>query len=106
MVAGSGSPGGAVGGPLFFRPCGGGVSLEGLTGLLAWRVGRCGRRWGRWIWVTSTRVHRQNDLSGEGQKRLTVSSNDGQGRFRPTQRMLRPGFLPSPGGATTLIAMG
>ena len=24
--------------------------------------------------------------------RLTVSSNDGQGRFRPTQRILRPGF--------------
>ena len=43
--------------------------------------------------VTSTRVYRQNDLSGEGQMRLTVSSNDGQGRFRPTQRILRPGFF-------------
>ena len=37
--------------------------------------------------VTSTQVHRRD------QKRLTVSSNDGQGRFVPTQRILRPGFF-------------
>ena len=45
--------------------------------------------------VTSTRVYRQNFLSGEDQTRLTVSSNDGQGRFRPTQRILRPRLFPS-----------
>ena len=36
--------------------------------------------------VTSAGVHRQDQM------RLTVSSNDGQGRFVPTQRILRPGF--------------
>ena len=48
--------------------------------------------------VTATEVYRQNDLSGERQMRLTVSSNDGQGRFRPTQRILRPGFTLHLGG--------
>ena len=31
--------------PLFFRPCGGAL-VSWDSGLLVWRVGRCGRRWG------------------------------------------------------------
>ena len=91
VVAGSGSPGALLADPVF-SPLGGGVSLEGFPGYSYGVLGDVDGD-GAVDLVTSTRVYRQNDLSGEGQTRLTVSSNDGQGRFRPTQRILRPGFI-------------
>ena len=91
VVAGSGSPGALLAAPVF-SPLWGGVSLEGLTDYSYGVLGDVDGD-GAVDLVTSTRVYRQNDLSGEGQKRLTVSSNDGQGRFRPTQRIQRPGFI-------------
>ena len=91
VVAGSGSPGALLAAPVF-SPLWGGVSLEGLTDYSYGVLGDVDGD-GAVDLVTSTRVYRQNDLSGEGQMRLTVSSNDGQGRFRPTQRIQRPGFF-------------
>ena len=96
VVAGSGSPGALLAAPVF-SPLWGGVSLMGLPvysyGVLGDVDGD-----GAVDLVTSTRVYRQNFLSGEDQTRLTVSSNDGQGRFGPTQRILRPGFILHLGG--------
>ena len=84
VVAGSGSPGALLAAPVF-SPLGGGVSLVGSPessyGVLGDVDGD-----GDVDLVTSTKVHRRD------QKRLTVSSNDGQGRFVPTQRILLPGF--------------
>ena len=91
VVAGSGPPGALLADPVF-SPLWGGVSLMGLPGYSYGVLGDVDGD-GAVDLVTSTRVYRQNDLSGEGQMRLTVSSNDGQGRFRPIQRILRPGFF-------------
>ena len=91
VVAGSGSPGALLADPVF-SPLWGGVSLLGSPGYSYGVLGDVDGD-GAADLVTSTRVYRQNDLSGEGQMRLTVSSNDGQGRFRPTQRIQRPGFF-------------
>ena len=84
VVAGSGSPGALLADPVF-SPLGGGVSLVGRPGLSYGVLGDVDGD-GDVDLVTSTEVHRRD------QKRLTVSSNDGQGRFVPTQRMLLPGF--------------
>ena len=96
VVAGAGSPGALLADPVF-SPLGGGVSLMGFPGYSYGVLGDVDGD-GAVDLVTSARVYRQNDLSGEGQMRLTVSSNDGQGRFRPSQRMLRPGFYLHLGG--------
>ena len=90
VVAGSGPPGALLADPVF-SPLWGGVSLLGSP-RYSYGVLGDGDGDGAVDLVTATEVYRQNDLSGERQMRLTVSSNDGQGRFRPTQRMLRPGF--------------
>ena len=84
VAAGSGSPGALLAAPVF-SPLGGGVSLVGRPGLSYGVLGDVDGD-GDVDLVTSTEVHRRD------QKRLTVSSNDGQGRFVPTQRMLLPGF--------------
>ena len=90
-VAGSGSPGALLAAPVF-SPLWGGVSILGVPGYSYGVLGDVDGD-GAVDLVTATRVYRQNDLSGQDQMRLTVSSNDGQGRFRPTQRiLLRPGF--------------
>ena len=90
VVAGSGSPGALLADPVF-SPLWGGVSLLGSPGYSYGVLGDVDGD-GAVDLVTATEVYRQNDLSGERQMRLTVSSNDGQGRFRPIQRILRPGF--------------
>ena len=96
VASASGPPGALLADPVF-SPLGGGVSLMGFPGYSYGVLGDVDGD-GAVDLVTSTRVYRQNDLSGEDQMRLTVSSNDGQGRFRPTQRMLRPGFSLHLGG--------
>ena len=96
VVAASGSPGALLAAPVF-SPLWGGVSLEGLTGYSSGVLGDVDGD-GAVDLVTSTRVYRHDFLSGEDQMRLTVSSNDGQGRFVPTQRMLRPGWFLHLGG--------
>ena len=86
-VAGArlGPPGALLAAPVF-SPLGGGVSLDGSPrhsyGVLGDVDGD-----GDVDLVTSTEVYRQDQM------RLTVSSNDGQGRFVPTQRILRPSFF-------------
>ena len=45
VASASGSPGALLAAPVF-SPLWGGVSLDRIPGLLVWRVGRCGRRWG------------------------------------------------------------
>ena len=91
VASASGSPGALLAAPVF-SPLGGGVSLVGTSGLSYGVLGDVDGD-GAVDLVTSTPVYRQNYLSGEDQARLTVSSNDGQGRFVPTQRMLHPGFF-------------
>ena len=91
VASASGSPGALLAAPVF-SPLGGGVSLVGTSGLSYGVLGDVDGD-GAVDLVTSTPVYRQNDLSGEDQARLTVSSNDGQGRFVPTQRMLHPGYF-------------
>ena len=91
-VAGAGAerPGVLLADPVF-SPLGGGVSLMGLPGFSYGVLGDVDGD-GDVDLVTSTRVYRP-DNPFLGQMRLTVSSNDGQGHFRPTQRIQRPGFL-------------
>ena len=96
VASASGSPGALLADPVF-SPLWGGVSLRGSPGYSYGVLGDVDGD-GDVDLVTSTRVYRQNFLSGEDQVRLTVSSNDGQGRFRPTQRILRPGFILQLGG--------
>ena len=91
VASASGSPGALLADPVF-SPLWGGVSLRGSPGYSYGVLGDVDGD-GAVDLVTSTRVYRQNFLSGEDQVRLTVSSNDGQGRFVPTQRILRPGFI-------------
>ena len=91
-----GSPGALFAAPVF-SPLWGGVSLLGFSGYSYGVLGDVDGD-GAVDLVTSTRVYRHDFLSGEDQMRLTVSSNDGQGRFVPTQRMLRPGFYLHLGG--------
>ena len=81
--AGSGPPGALLADPVF-SPLWGGVSLVGRPDLSYGVLGDVDGD-GDVDLVTSTRLHRRD------QKRLTVSSNDGQGRFVPTQRILLPG---------------
>ena len=94
--SGSGPPGALLADPVF-SPLWGGVSLMGFPGYSYGVLGDVDGD-GAVDLVTSTRVYRQNFLSGEDQARLTVSSNDGQGRFVPTQRILRPGSFLHLGG--------
>lgn len=88
-VAGSGAPGVLLADPIF-SPLGGGVSVEGLPELSYGALGDVDGD-GDVDLVTVTSVF-QNPLSAD-QMRLTVSSNDGQGRFVPTQRILRQASL-------------
>ena len=81
----SGRPGELLADPIF-SSLGGGVSLLGSPGYSYGVLGDVDGD-GDVDLVTSTGVYRQDQM------RLTVSSNDGQGRFRPTQRILRPGFF-------------
>ena len=83
--AGSGPPGALLADPIF-SPLGGGVSLRGSPGYSYGVLGDVDGD-GDVDLVTSTEVYRQDQM------RLTVSSNDGQGRFVPTQRILRPSFF-------------
>ena len=96
VASSSGSPGALLAAPVF-SPLWGGVSLMGFPGYSYGVLGDVDGD-GAVDLVTSTRVYRQNFLSGEDQMRLTVSSNDGQGRFVPTQRMLRRGSFLHLGG--------
>ena len=96
VASASGAPGALLADPVF-SPLWGGVSLVGFPGYSYGVLGDVDGD-GAVDLVTSTRVYRQNFLSGEDQTRLTVSSNDGQGRFVPTQRILRPGFYLHLGG--------
>ena len=89
-VAGAGPPGGLLAAPIF-SPLGGGVSFGGLPNLSYGALGDVDGD-GDVDLVTATLVH-QEDLLVEDQMRLTVSSNDGQGRFVPTQRIPRQAFL-------------
>ena len=89
-VAGAGWPGELLADPVF-SPLGGGVSLSGLPDLSYGALGDVDGD-GDVDLVTATLVH-QEDLLVEDQMRLTVSSNDGQGRFVPTQRIPRQAFL-------------
>ena len=80
--AGLGPPGALLAAPVF-SPLGGGVSLVGSPRFSYGVLGDVDGD-GDVDLVTSTEVHRRD------QKRLTVSSNDGQGRFVPSQRILLP----------------
>ena len=82
--AGSGPPGALLAAPVF-SPLWGGVSLRGSPGYSYGALGDVDGD-GAVDLVTSTRLHRRDQM------RLTVSSNDGQGRFVPTQRIPRPGI--------------
>ena len=88
--AGSGPPGALLADPVF-SPLGGGVGFVGVPGFSYGVLGDVDGD-GDVDLVTSTRVYRPDNPFLD-QMRLTVSSNDGQGRFRPTQRIQRPGFF-------------
>ena len=96
VASSSGSPGALFAAPVF-SPLWGGVSLLGFSGYSYGVLGDVDGD-GAVDLVTSTRVYREDFLSGEDQMRLTVSSNDGQGGFRPTQRIVRPGWFLHLGG--------
>ena len=88
--SGSGRPGVLLADPVF-SPLGGGVSLSGFPGLSLGVLGDVDGD-GDVDLVTSTRVYRPDNPFLD-QMRLTVSSNDGQGRFVPIQRILRQASL-------------
>ena len=82
--AGSGPLGTLLAAPVF-SPLWGGVSLRGSPGYSYGVLGDVDGD-GAVDLVTSAGVHRRDQM------RLTVASNDGQGRFVPTQRIPRPGI--------------
>ena len=88
-VAGAGVPGVLLADPVF-SPLGGGVDNSGIPFFSYGALGDVDGD-GDVDLVTAARVY-EGDLS-VSPIRLTVSSNDGQGRFVPTQRILRPSSI-------------
>ena len=90
VAVGSGRPGVLLADPVF-SPLGGGVDNSGIPFFSYGALGDVDGD-GDVDLVTAVSVH-QEDLLVADQMRLTVASNDGQGRFRPTQRILRQASL-------------
>ena len=89
VMAGSGRPGELLADPIF-SPLRGGVDNSGLPSFSYGVLGDVDGD-GDVDLVTATSVFQ--GVFSAGQMRLTVSSNDGQGRFVPTQRIMRQASL-------------